>query len=115
MAEEANVQPHSKMVPLVWNEPGTGVFADHAILQYDGRVVHLTFGQASPPLIWAQDEEEKQRQLESIQSIRVLPVIRLVMAPENFRSVAAAFQAHLALIDNVQKAKREKEHDGSPP
>jgi hypothetical protein len=105
MAEDAGAQPKmvGKLVPLVWGEPGMVAFANQVIVQYDGNLVFLTFGQANPPVILGETEEEKQRLLEKIQSIVVAPVVRLVMAPENFRSVVEAFQKHLALVDKIAK------------
>ncbi len=88
----------SKVVPLSWAEPGPAVFANVAYAQYDGKSVYITFCQAIPPAILGQTDEEKLQQLDKVESIVAAPVIRLVMAPENFRAVAETFQKHLALV-----------------
>jgi hypothetical protein len=103
MAEESSVK--GKMLPLVWEEPGTAVFANQAIAQYDGHSVYLTFGQVRPPLILGETEEERHRQIEKVQSVTVLPVVRIAMTPETFRVVAEALQKHLALINKIEKPK----------
>jgi hypothetical protein len=81
------------------------IFANHAAAQYDGKAVYLTFGQASPPVILGETDEEKRRQLDKVQSIVIQPVVRLAMAPEDYRAVVQVFQKHLALVDEI--AKRE--------
>jgi len=106
MAEETGTQPKGKMVPLVWGESGTAVFANQAVIQYDGNLVYLTFGQANPPVLIGSTEEEKQQQLDKVQSIVVSPVIRLVMAPESFRAVVEACQKHLAIVDKITKQEK---------
>jgi hypothetical protein len=113
MAEETSSQPRmaTKIVPLAWSEPaGMAVFANQAMCQYDGNVVFLTFGQANPPIILGETEEEKQQQLDKVQSIAVASVVRLVMAPASFRTLVEAFQKHLAMIDQIdhQMAKQGK-------
>ncbi len=109
MADETITQPTIpyKLVPLIWGEAGVAVFANQAIAQYDGRMVHLTFGQANPPVILGPSEEEKQQQLDKVQSILIQPVIRLTMTVEDFRAVGEVFQKHLALIDQLAKQERK--------
>jgi hypothetical protein len=109
MAEEANAQTKSKTVPLVWHEPGTSVFVNHVLAQFDGNSVYLVFGQANPPMIWGDTDEEKQRQLDQIQSVAILPVVRLAMAPQSFRAVAETIQKHLAMIDKIGEIDKSKQ------
>jgi hypothetical protein len=110
MTEDTTTQPkmQTKIVPLIWGEPGTATLANQVVLQYDGNLIFLTFGQANPPVIWGDTEGEKQQQLDKVQSIVVAPVIRLVMAPENFRAVVEACQKHLAIIDGMDKSKQAR-------
>jgi len=68
--------------------------------------VYLTFGQANPPLILAQTDEDKQKQLDKVESIVVVPVIRLVMPFESFRNVVETFQKHLAMIEDIKKQEK---------
>jgi hypothetical protein len=89
------------MVSLVWKDPGMTMLANQAIVQHDGQMVYLTFGQANPPLILGETEEEKQRQLDEIQSVTVLPIIRLAMAPESFRAVIEILQTHLTKMGEM--------------
>ena len=109
MADETTSQPTitHKLVPLVWSEPGVAIFANHAAAQYDGNLVYLTFGQAQPPFILGQTEEEKQRQLDGVQAIAIRPVICLAMTPQDFRAVGEVFQKHLALIDRITKQEQK--------
>jgi len=108
MAEETGMQPLGKIVPLVWSEAGMAVLANHAFLQFDGSLVYLTFGQANPPVVLGETEEEKRQQLDKVHSITVSPVIRIAMPPENFRALTEALQKHLALVEKVEKSKRER-------
>ena len=105
MAEEESTQPTVKKVPLVWIEPGAPIVANQAVVQYDGNLVYVTFGQSSPPLILGDTEEERRQQLDKINSIAVAPVIRLVMAPEHFRAVVEVFQRHVSIMDAIGNPK----------
>ena len=106
MAEETSVPAKGKMVPLVWGEPGMAVFANQIVIQYDGNSVYIAFGQTSPPVILGETDEEKQRQLDRIQSLPVLPVVRVAMTPESFRSMADALQKHLAIMGKIDASKQ---------
>lgn len=108
MAEDKGVQPVGKIVPLVWEEPGLAVLANQALLQFDGNLVYLTFGQTKPPLITGDTEEEKREQLEKVHSIAVSPVARIAMTADGFRAVAGIVQKHLALIENIEKLQQKK-------
>lgn len=105
MADETTKQPTipSKLVPIVWGEAGTTIFANHAAAQYDGKAVYLTFGQANPPVILGQTDEEKQQQLDKVQSLVVQPVIRLAMTVEDYRAVIEVLQKHIVLVDGIAK------------
>lgn len=107
MAEDARAQPKGKMVSLVWGEPGMTVFANQAVVQYDGNMVYLTFGQASPPVIAGETDEERQRQLDKVHSVAVLPVVRLAMAPASFRAVADALQRHIEMVEKADQSTQE--------
>jgi hypothetical protein len=109
MAEETGAKPQGKLVPLVWAQAGTPVFANHVLAQYDGSSVFLTFGQASPPLIWGGTEEEKQGQLDRLQSVAISPVIHLVMTPEKFREIVEVLQKHVAMMGKTGEADNSKQ------
>jgi len=104
MAQEDRAQLEFKKVPLVWTEPSAPVPANQVIVQYDGSLVYITFGQASLPLIWGDTDEEREQQLERIDRIEVTSVVRLAIAPGNFRAIADALQRHLSLIDAINKS-----------
>jgi len=107
MPEETDIQPITKIVPFVWGEPGAPVFANHALIQYDGKSVFVTFGQAAPPLIWGTNQEEKNQQLEKIDSITVWPIIRIALDPESYRGIAEAFQKQLEIMGKSDAPKQQ--------
>ena len=112
MTEEVgSAQPKAKIVPVVWSDPGSSVFANQAVVQYDGNLVYLAFGQANPPVISGDTEEEKQQQLDKIHSIVVSPVIRLVMAPESFRAVVKVLRSHLERMDNMDRPEQASQEE----
>ena len=94
MSDETSPRPTvpSKLVPLVWGEPGVAVFTNHLAAQYDGKMVYLRFGQAQPPLIFGQTDEEKQQQLDDVQQIAIQPAICLAVTPQDFRNMGEVFQ-----------------------
>ena len=107
MSGEVVTDSKGKMIKLVWGEAAVTVFANQAVVQYDGSAVYLTFGQANPPVIWGETEEEKRQQLEKIDSVTVSPIIRLAMTPDSFRAIAEAMRKHLTTIDKVDRAKQD--------
>jgi len=107
MAEDTDTQLKVKMVRLVWTEPGPAILANQALVQYDGNLVYLTFGHTNPPIILAETEEEKQKQLDAVDSISVSPVLRVAMTPATFRSVADAVQKHLATMARIDRVEHK--------
>ena len=94
-----------KMVKVNWAEiePGLVAYANNLTAQFDGKSVHLTFVQVNPPLIFGANEAEKQEQLSKISSIPALPVARLVVPLEDFRTMVRALQEQLDKIDNLPR------------
>jgi hypothetical protein len=107
MAEDSKTPIAVKMVRLVWTEPGATILANQALVQYDGNLVYLTFGHANPPIILAETEEEKQKQLDAVDSMSVSSVLRVAMTPATFRSVADVMQKHLGTMGRIDKAEHK--------
>jgi hypothetical protein len=96
---------YAKMVKVNWAEiePGLAVYADNLITLFDGKSMHVTFAQMSPPLIFGANEAEKQAQLNKISSVVPIPVARLVIPLEAFRTMLHALQEQLDKIDTLLK------------
>jgi hypothetical protein len=108
MAEEVSEKPVPyKMVPLVWGDAGAAIYADNVLAQYDGKVVHLTFGQARPPMITGQTDEERESQLNEVKFVVVTPVAKLAMPAENFRAIVASLQQHIATIEKFDNQLKQ--------
>ncbi len=109
MTDEAKKQPEvpSKFVQLHWGEAGIVLFVNNAIAQFDGRSVFLTFGQAAPPVILGDTNEEKQSQLDKLESITVAPIIRLALTVEGYRDIVQVLQKHLGLVDNIVSRQKQ--------
>jgi hypothetical protein len=102
----ANKMPISaKMVAVNWAamEPGLVAYANNLTAQFDGKSVHLAFVQVNPPLIFGANDAEKQEQLNKISSVPALPVARLVVPLEDFRTMVRALQEQLSKIDTLIK------------
>ena len=109
-ADEAGGHPSSKLVRLVWGDLGgaPAILANNVLLQFDGSMVFLTFGQAAPPLVAGETEDEKREQLSKIESVPVSTMVRLAVPVENYRAMVGAFQKHLAVIGKRSKSEKEE-------
>lgn len=83
-----------KVVRVEWPEFGTPECANQLAAAFDGNSVYLMFCQVSPPIILG-TQEEQQEQLERIESVKALPVARLVVSLDAFRTMLKVLQEHM--------------------
>jgi 2-methylisocitrate lyase-like PEP mutase family enzyme len=95
-----------KVVRIEWPEFGMPECANHLVASCDGISMYLMFCQISPPVIVG-TQEEKQKQLDPIESIKALPVARLVIPLDAFRAMVQMLQEHM---DRISKASTDASH-----
>jgi len=67
-----------KVVPVEFPEGVVAAYANNLTAQRDGRMILLLFSQVTPPIIIG-TEEEKQKQIEELRSVKALPVARVAI------------------------------------
>jgi hypothetical protein len=87
-----------KLVPIEWPEAGIAAYANHLLASFEQGVVHLTFCQLNPPAIVGSDEE-KQKRLDKIESLKALPVARLAIPMDAYRTMLRIMSEHLTTIN----------------
>jgi hypothetical protein len=86
-----------KVIPVEWPEFGMPECANQLVAAFDGSSVYLMFCQVCPPVIFG-TQEEQQKQLDRIESVKALPVARLVVSLDAFRAMLKVLQEHMDRI-----------------
>lgn len=89
-----------KVVRVEWPEFGMPECANQLVAAFDGSSVYLMFCQVSPPVIVG-TQEEQQKQLDQIESIKALPVARLVISLDAFRTMFQLLQQQMTRISTT--------------
>ena len=100
MAEEERTE-----VPLSWVgiEDLPIIYCNEVLIQNEAAEVIVTLGQVLPPPVIARDAADLRRQYADIEYVPIRPLIRIGMAPDRFRDIAAAMGA---AWDKFQAAQR---------
>jgi hypothetical protein len=67
-------------------------------VQHDGNLAYLSFCQVNPQYFLG-TAEERQKQLEQIESLPAVLVVKLVVPADSFRTMVEALQKQLAIIE----------------
>jgi len=89
-----------KIVRVEWPEFGVPQCANQLVASFDGGSMYLMFCQTSPPVILG-TQEEQQKQLDQIESVKALPVARLVVSLDAFRAMLQLLQEQMARISTI--------------
>lgn len=87
--------PVGKSVRINWVDAGPAVLANNLMVQRDESTVYMTFYQISPPVILADDETSRRQELEKLESVNALPVVKVAVPIQQFRSFVDALKGHL--------------------
>jgi len=86
-----------KIVRVEWPEFGMPECANQLLAAFDGNSIYLMFCQVSPPVIVG-TQEDQQKQLDQIESIKALPVAQLAVPLDAFRAMLKVLQEHMDRI-----------------
>lgn len=88
----------SAALPIQWIFPENqhGIFANHAIVQFDTHEFHLSFFEVRPPVLLGSDEQ-KQSILEQMDVIEAKCVARIVISRDRMPGVLKM------IADNVER------------
>jgi 2-methylisocitrate lyase-like PEP mutase family enzyme len=86
-----------KVIRVEWPEFGMPACANQLVASSDGSSMYLMFCQVSPPVIVG-TQEEQQKQLDQIESLKALPVARVVVSLDAFRAMLQVLQDQMARI-----------------
>jgi len=93
-------------VPLIFAEPGPGVFANHAIVSVDEESVHIGFYQAGPPLhLLMRKGEDRKRAIEQHGAVEARVVAHVVWPAGKLEKLVGALTQ--CLTKQQQKTAKE--------
>lgn len=93
--------PRQKIVPIKWpTSDDVALYANNLIVQHtpDGNFAYLSFYQVNP-LYFVGTEEERQKQLEQVQSLPAVLVAKLVVPMDTFRAMFECFRQEMTVIE----------------
>jgi hypothetical protein len=95
-------QTDGKQVPIerFFPEGLTSRFVNNVVVQHQNDSFIISFFEVIPPLILGDTEEERERILNSINSVKAECVARLIVSPQKMEEIIAAMSQNL---QNYQK------------
>jgi hypothetical protein len=88
-------------------------FADDLIVQHRAEFFTLTFSEILYPILLGDDDEETQRNLESVEAVTAKPVARIVVTPRMMRKIIEAMTENLEEYERTMVVLKELERRGN--
>ncbi len=86
-------------------------FVTNVVIQHQPDFFVLSFFEVWPPAILGETEEEKQKALDSLESVAARCVARLIFPPDKMGEFVAAINENFANFLRLRKAVSEQKED----
>lgn len=111
--QESGLKDEGKPVRIeyVFPENQNAAFANHALVQNEGHEVYISFFDIRPPILTG-TQEEKQKQLDELDSVQATCVARIVMSTGRIQGLIGALDDQLQkALNRVSMNTEQREND----
>jgi len=108
---EAEMVERKLRIDRIYPENLQSHFVTNVVIQHQPDFFVLSFFEVWPPAILGETEEEKQKALDSLESVEAKCVARLIFPPDKMGEFVAAINENFANFLRLRKAVSEQKED----